>query len=68
MKKIYCRLCGHDEYEYLGVDDGGGDYGSSICDQFHCLNCNNYFEDNCIDVFDLENDPGLEDENTTEET
>lgn len=43
-----CRYCGSDEVDYLGVDDGGGDYGDSVCDQYECLECGAMFEANCM--------------------
>jgi len=44
-----CVYCGSEEVEYTGLDDGGGDFGSSVCDQYHCLACDGEFEDGCID-------------------
>lgn len=45
-----CHYCGSDDTEYTGVDDGGGDYGSSVCDYYFCNSCELSFEANCIDV------------------
>lgn len=55
---MQCRICGSD-MEYKGVDDGGGDYGESICEQWECLNCGSWDEINCVDyeyVIDLEDE------------
>lgn len=45
-----CPYCGSDSVRYVGADDGGGDYGDSICDYFYCDNCQQEFEVNCVDV------------------
>lgn len=45
-----CEYCGSEDVEYTGVDDGGGDYGTSVCDQFHCNHCEGDFEAGCIDT------------------
>ena len=37
---------------YSGVDDGGGDYGTAVCDVWSCQNCMQDFEFNCIDDVD----------------
>jgi hypothetical protein len=36
---------------YVGVVDGGGDYGSSVCDEYEC-DCGNIIERGCIDTED----------------
>jgi C4-type Zn-finger protein len=51
MTPVTCPLCG-EPMEYLGVDDGGGDYGTSICDDWYCENCDYHVEDNCIEYED----------------
>lgn len=53
---MLCPYCGSDHVEYHGVDDGGGDYGNAVCDQYECLNCGNRFESDCLEAYD----PGLE--------
>ncbi len=40
-----CPYCGLDHLEYIGIDDGGGDYGDSVVDVWHCLDCDIDFED-----------------------
>lgn len=40
-----CPVCGSEDVNLQGVDDGGGDYGDSVCDQYHCWNCDSDFED-----------------------
>ena len=51
-----CPYCGSNEVEYHGADDGGGDYVSSVCDEFECFHCGNRFEENCIEVMDYDDD------------
>lgn len=34
-----------------GYDDGGGDYGSSICEQWECYDCEHSEEHGCIDDY-----------------
>lgn len=53
---MICKQCGSDQVEYHGIDDGGGDYGLSTCDQYECLDCGSRFEADCIEAYD----PGLE--------
>jgi len=48
-----CQYCGEPHAVYGGVDDGGGDYGASVCDQYHCDRCGNDFEANCFDEADI---------------
>lgn len=43
-----CKYCGSDVVDYVGIDDGGGDYGESVCDQYECLECGARFEADCI--------------------
>lgn len=49
-----CPYCGSKEITYLGIDDGLGDYGDSLCDTWHCEHCDNEFESGCIDIDDSE--------------
>lgn len=49
-----CEYCGSTEVDYVGMDDGGGAYGTQVCDTYHCLNCDQYFEGGCIDEGDFE--------------
>jgi len=51
-KRLFCHHCGSEDLEYLGVDDGGGDYGTSVCDEYGCLNCGNVLEVNCWECDD----------------
>lgn len=46
-----CPYCGSDVLDYLGVSDGGGDYGVSVCDEWMCLDCGAVIED-CLDDSD----------------
>jgi hypothetical protein len=45
-----CRYCGSTNIEYLGVMDGSGDYGASLCDIYACLDCDQEFEGHCVDL------------------
>ena len=49
---MLCRYCGSKNTEYLGVTDGGGDYGTSICDEWFCGDCDSHWEDGCEDYED----------------
>lgn len=44
-----CPVCGG-LLSYVGVGDGGGDYGTSICDIYDCVSCGYSGERNCIDM------------------
>lgn len=44
---MMCNYCGSENTEYRGIDDGGGDYGDSICDVYHCHDCDMYFDADC---------------------
>lgn len=46
MKCKYCETPMH----YVGINDGGGDYGNSVCDEFECPDCGHIEEKNCIEV------------------
>lgn len=52
---MQCPYCGED-MEYLGVIDGGGDYGDSLCDEWKCLNCGWYEESNCFEFQEIYDD------------
>lgn len=43
-----CPYCGSEMTAYLGMDDGGGDYGEAVCEQFKCYDCGQHFEGDCI--------------------
>jgi len=43
-----CPYCGG-EIAYIGVDDGCGPYGSSVCDIWECVECQYQWEGTCID-------------------
>ena len=34
--------------QYVGVDDGGGDYGDSVCDEWQCDTCDYEEEGDCF--------------------
>lgn len=56
-----CKYCGAD-MDYVGVDDGGGDYGSAVCDQWTCPECDWAEESNCIEIIDDLEDMELEED------
>lgn len=41
---IECPYCGSQDVEYLGYDDGGGDYGDMITPVFRCYSCDQAFD------------------------
>lgn len=43
-----CPYCGSINVDYLGIADGGGDYGDAICDEWVCDACAMEFEGDCI--------------------
>lgn len=43
-----CPYCGSEDVTYTGMDDGGGDYGDQVCDQFRCNHCDQDFEGDCF--------------------
>jgi len=48
-----CPYC--DEFmAYIGLDDGGGDYGDSVCEQWECEGCGYAIETNCISEDELD--------------
>jgi hypothetical protein len=49
---IICPYCGNDDARFLGFDDGGGDYGDSICEYYFCDHCQQEFEAGCIEAAD----------------
>lgn len=48
---MMCERCGG-TLEYVGIDDGYGDYGTSACDVLKCQHCENTVIRNCIDTGD----------------
>ncbi len=44
-----CPVC-DSPMVYVGVEDGGGDYGTSLCDIYKCTNCGEMIEGACIDT------------------
>lgn len=49
-----CPSCGSAEIEYSGIDDGGGLWGTSICENWKCLSCGYYFEVGCQEFYAIE--------------
>jgi len=62
---VQCPYCGSEDVYFSGVDDGGGDYGDSLCDLYECQGCLNDFEAHCISEDEL-NDGGTTDLTNTE--
>ncbi len=46
---MICPYCDSMDVEYIGISDGGGEYGLSLCNEWRCLNCGAAFEDGCIE-------------------
>lgn len=46
-----CKYCGS-QMDYMGVNDGGGDYGSAVCDEWQCPECDWAAEDGCVEYDD----------------
>ena len=46
---MICSYCNVEMY-YVGINDGGGDYGSSVCDEWQCPACDYIVETDCIEV------------------
>lgn len=46
-----CPNCGSTDLIYYGIDDGDG-LSYSLCDQYECENCGEFFEADCIDVYE----------------
>lgn len=57
---MYCRYCGSEDVRYLGIDDGGGDYGDSFVNIFHCDGCGLDIEGKDVLWDELEEDVGYE--------
>jgi len=51
-----CIFCGSEDVEYLGVQDGSGDFGSATCDLYHCNECGADVEKDCIEYGEDENE------------
>lgn len=51
-----CPACESVMVSYEGIIDYGGDFGESICDTWHCLNCEHEWEANCVDIPDYDDD------------
>ena len=48
---MQCPYCGGDAVEYIGTTDGGGPYGTSVCEEWRCTDCDAGFEADCVDLF-----------------
>lgn len=54
-----CPYCGSKNVEYRGLDDGGGDFGTSIIVLYRCDECGTHFEDDVYDYGFIE-DPYID--------
>lgn len=57
-----CPYCGGTNLDYIGADDGGGDYGTSLVETFYCEDCD---EEVSFDVYDYGEDYEHEEDDTT---
>lgn len=47
---MICPYCLGDNVKYLGIIDGAGDWGNSICDYYKCEDCGDTYTTHCIDI------------------
>lgn len=55
-----CPACGSSDTWFVGIQDGCGDYGDQLCEEWECGNCGEIFEGMCEDEF-YDDMPDLED-------
>lgn len=48
--KNMCPYCLSSNTEYMGIDDGGGEYGTSVCDEYECLECGAGWSSDCMEI------------------
>ena len=53
---MICPYCGSEDVSYIGMEDGGGDYGNAVTEMWRCGDCGEDFEGDSIEGYD----PGLE--------
>lgn len=41
----FCPRCGSEDTTYRGIDDGRKDYGDHLFEQWECLYCGKWFEE-----------------------
>lgn len=56
MPSFTCPYCDSSDIDYVGVEDGGGDYGDSLCDIWLCHGCGHEFEKNCVEFIEPDYD------------
>lgn len=49
--QLYCPCCG-EKMLYVGVTDGGGLYGTALCDEWECPHCDYIEEGHCVEIDD----------------
>jgi hypothetical protein len=57
---MYCRYCGSENVSYIGIDDGGGEYGDSVVSIFHCDDCDMDIEGGDIVFYFNDTDEGYD--------
>jgi transposase-like protein len=50
IETVVCPICGGHHVEYMGFNDGGGDYGTAIEEWWRCWDC---VEEWVEDTFEL---------------
>ncbi len=55
---MQCPDCGSEDVEYIGIDDGGGDYGDCLVDLWYCVHCDGEFEGHAIPIIEYDGDTG----------
>lgn len=57
---MYCKFCGSENVSYVGLDDGGGDYGDSVVSIFYCEDCQSEIEGEVLALYSDYRDEGHE--------
>lgn len=58
---MMCPYCDGVQMFYVGIQDGGGPFGSSLCDEFECPECGWIDESGCLEMDDLSDpDPPID--------
>ena len=45
-----CPYCGSEDTTYLGVEEGGGESQSDLCDAYVCEDCGTSWDGDCIGI------------------
>lgn len=46
---IHCKYCGSGDVSFNGIQDGSGDYGDMLCEEWECSECGATFDGTCED-------------------